>query len=164
MIDQIAAGPAVDPAVSVRLSSATQACYSPRGAAGAAYAFTADVRADPGRVWTALTDPGQTAVYLYGLTAHSTWLSGDPIEFRVGDRTELTGRVLYASSRKRLSYLLRSGPEDPPTYVTWLLRPTPAGSAIRLEIYEVDDAGSPQEAEDVWRPVFTALQLLVNPI
>ena len=47
MIDQIATGPTVDPAVSVRLSSATQACYSPRGAAGAAYAFTADVRADP---------------------------------------------------------------------------------------------------------------------
>jgi len=157
------AGSAVDSALSVRLNSATRVSYSPRGAAGAAYAFAADVRADPGRVWTALTDPGQTAVYLYGLTAHSTWLSGDPIEFRLGDRTELTGRVLYANSRKRLSYLLRSGPDDPPTYVTWLLRPTPAGCAIRLEIYEVDDAGSPQEAEDVWRPVFTALRLLVNP-
>jgi len=58
---------------------------------------------------------------------------------------------------------LTSARIHPPTYVTWLLRPTPAGCAIRLEIYEVDDAGSPQEAEDVWRPVFTALQLLVNP-
>jgi hypothetical protein len=33
----------------------------------AGHVFTAHVRANPGLVWTALTDPGRTAAYLYGL-------------------------------------------------------------------------------------------------
>jgi hypothetical protein len=56
---------------------------APRGVACAGHVFAAHVRADPGLVWTALTDPGQTAVYLYGLAAHSTWVPADPIEFRL---------------------------------------------------------------------------------
>jgi len=40
----------------------------------AGHVFTAHVRANPGLVWTALTDPGQTGAYLYGLAAHSTWV------------------------------------------------------------------------------------------
>ena len=89
---------------------------SPRGVTCAAHVFTAHVRADPGLVWTALTDSGQSAAYLYGLAAHSTWAPGDPVELRLGDRVELTGRVLCVRDRERLSYLLRSGPGDPPGY------------------------------------------------
>ena len=96
-----------------------------RGFACVAHVFAAHVCADPGQVWTALTDPGQTAGYLYGLAAHSTWVPGDPIEFRVGDRVELTGRVVCIQRHERLSYLPRSGLHDPPVYLTWLLRPTP---------------------------------------
>jgi hypothetical protein len=62
----------------------------------AGHAFAAHVRADPGLVWTALTDPGQTGLYLYGLTAHSTWVPGDPIEFRLNGRVEVIGRVVHA--------------------------------------------------------------------
>jgi hypothetical protein len=51
---------------------------SPRGVTCVAHVFTAHVRADPGLVWTALTGPGQSAAYLYGLAAHSTWTPGDP--------------------------------------------------------------------------------------
>ena len=94
----------------------------------AAHVFAAHVRADPGLVWTALTDPGQTAAYLYGLAAHSTWLPGDPIEFHLGGRAEAIGRVLHARCHERLSYLLQAGPGDPPVYLTWLLRPARAGA------------------------------------
>jgi uncharacterized protein YndB with AHSA1/START domain len=123
----------------------------------------AHVCADPGLVWTALTDPGQTATYLYGLAAHSTWAPGDPIEFRLGDRVELTGRVVCVQGHERLSYLLRSGPHDPPVYLTWLLRPTPGGCTVRLQIDEVDAADSPEAAEDIWLPVLAALQRLLTP-
>jgi uncharacterized protein YndB with AHSA1/START domain len=135
----------------------------PRGVTCARHVFAAHVRADPGLVWTALTDPGQTAAYLYGLAAHSTWVPGDPIEFRVGGRAAAIGRVLYSRCHQRLSYLLQAGPGDPPVYLTWLLRPAPGGCAVRLEIDEVDTADSAEDAEDVWLPVLAALQLLVIP-
>jgi hypothetical protein len=110
-----------------------------------------------------LTDPGQTAVYLYGLAAHSTWVPGDPIEFRLGGRAAAIGQVMRACRQERLSYMLQAGPGDPPVYLTWLLRPAPGGCTVRLEIDQVDHADSPQDAEDVWLPVLAGLQLLVNP-
>jgi len=114
-------------------------------------------------VWTALTDPDQSAAYLYGLAAHSTWILGDPIEFRLGGRAGAIGRVLHVGCPQRLSYLLQAGRGDPPVYLTWLLRPAPGGCVVRLEIDEPDTADSPQDVEDVWLPVLAALQLLVNP-
>ena len=136
---------------------------SPHGMASAGHVFAALVRADPGRVWAALTDPDQTAAYLHGLSAHSAWAPGDPIEFRLGGHVELTGRVVHVRCRERLSYLLQAGPADPPVYLTWLLRVAPGGCTVRLEIDEVDAADPSQVAEDVWLPVLAALQLLVNP-
>jgi uncharacterized protein YndB with AHSA1/START domain len=135
----------------------------PRGVACAGHVFAAYVRADPGLVWAALTSPGQTAAYLYGLAAHSSWVPGDRIEFRLGGRAAAIGLVLYARRRERLSYLLQAGPGDPPVYLTWLLRPAPGGGcSVRLEIDEVDHAGSSRDAEDVWLPVLAGLQLSVN--
>ena len=136
---------------------------SSRGGACVAHTFAVHVRAGPELVWTALTEAGQTAAYLYGLAAHSTWIPGAPIGFRLGDRTEVTGRVLHAQCPERLSYVLQSEPNDPPTYLTWLIRQAPGGCTIRLEIDEVDSADSPEDAEDVWLPVLAALQHLLNP-
>ena len=133
-----------------------------RRAACAGPVFAANVRADPGLVWAALTHPGQTAAYQYGLAAHSSWVPGDPIEFRVGGRAAAIGQVLHARRQERLSYLLQAGPGDPPAHLTWLLRPAPGGCAVRLEIDQVDHADSPRDAEDVWLPVLGGLQLSVN--
>ncbi len=133
-----------------------------RGVACAAHVFAAHVRADPGRVWAALTDPGQTVVYFHGLAAHSTWVPGDPIEFRLGGRAEAIGRVLHVRCHERLSYLLQAGPNDPPVYLTWLLRPAPGGCTVRLQIDEVEHADSLQDAEDIWLPILAALQFLLN--
>ena len=107
----------------------------------AAHTFAACTYVSPGIIWAALTDPDQTAAFLYGLAAHSTWIPGAPIAFRHGSGAALTGRVLHARRNERLSYLLQSGPDDPPVYLTWLLRPTPGGCTIRLEIDEPDGAG-----------------------
>jgi len=48
-------------------------------------------------------------------------------------------------------------------YLTWLLRPTPGGCTVRLQIDEVDTADSPEGAEDIWLPVLAALQHLLTP-
>src|SRR5215470_5140774 len=125
----------------------------PRGVVCAGHGFAAHVRADPGLVWTALTDPDQTAAYLYGLAARSSWVPGDPIEVRHDGRAAAIGQVLHARRQERLCYLLQAGPGDPPAYLTWLLRPAPGGCTVRLEIDQVDHADSPRDAEDVWLPV-----------
>jgi len=135
----------------------------PRGVACARHVFAAHVSGDPGLVWAALTDPGQTSAFLYGLAAHSTWVPGDPINFRLGGHAAATGCVLYVHGQERLSYLLQAGSGDPPVYLTWRLRSAPGGCTVRLEIDQVDHADSAEDAEDVWLPVLAALQLLVNP-
>jgi len=117
----------------------------------------------PEVVWTALIDPDRTAVFLYGLAAHSTWIPDAPIYFRCGDRGQLTGHILHARRNERLSYLLQSGPNDPPVYLIWRIRAPPGGCTIRLEIGEAGTPGPPEDTEDVWLPVLAALQLLVNP-
>ena len=98
-----------------------------------------------------------------GGAAHSTWIPGDPVCFRYGDHVQVSGRVLCVQPGERLSYVLQSGPADPPVYLTWLIRPGPGGCTIRLHIDEIDTADSLQDAEDVWLPVLEALQRLVNP-
>jgi hypothetical protein len=72
----------------------TEPGLSPRGVTFAAHTFAAWTRADPEVVWTALTDPGQTPEFLYGLAADSTWIPGAPIGFRCGEDVQVSGRVL----------------------------------------------------------------------
>ena len=136
---------------------------SARGVTFAAHTFAAWSRASPGVIWTALTDPGRTPAFLYGLAAHSTWIPGAAIQFRYGDHVQVSGRVLCVQPGERLSYVLQSGSADPPVYLTWLIRAGPGGCTIRLHIDEIDTADSLQDAEDVWLPVLEALQRLVNP-
>ncbi len=119
--------------------------------------FTCSTSACPDAVWAALTEPEQTKAYLYGLAAHSCWQVDAAIEFR-HERHTLHGQVMRADRPCRLSYLLAAGPGDPPTYVTWQVRSSPAGSTIRLQIDEAESADTREEAEDTWLPVLAALQ------
>jgi uncharacterized protein YndB with AHSA1/START domain len=126
--------------------------------------FTA---AGPARVWAALTGARQTSRFLYGLATHSSWLEDAPIRFKTAQsqtagHSSLTGRVLYAQPLCRLSYLLQSGPEDPPVYLTWQVRPCPGGSVIGLQIDEVEFADNDEDAENTWLPVLAALQALLG--
>ena len=123
-------------------------------------AFACFSPADPDRIWSALTDAAQTPAYLYGLAAHSTWTPDAPIELR-HNGFALRGRVVCSRRNERLSYLLQSDPDDPPVYLTWLIRPRAGGCTIRLEIDEVDFADGTQEAEDTWLPVLAALQTVL---
>ncbi|HZC53136.1 MAG TPA: SRPBCC domain-containing protein [Mycobacterium sp.] len=124
------------------------ACYSP---------------ADPARVWSALTDPIQTTAFLYGLAVHSSWEPGAAIEVCYEARPTLSGRVLCSRTGERLSYMLRAGADDPPVYLTWLIRTRPDGCTIRLEIDEIDHVDDADQAEDTWLPVLAALQEHLAP-
>jgi uncharacterized protein YndB with AHSA1/START domain len=141
-------------------------------------AFACFVAADPERVWEALTNARHTSAYLYGLAAHSTWEVDAPIDFQAagrfdgqgeghgdgqsreqfGDQGSLIGRVVCVQRHRRLSYFVQAGPDDPPTYLTWLTRPSPGGATVRLYIDEIECGDDEEGAEDVWLPVLTALQ------
>jgi uncharacterized protein YndB with AHSA1/START domain len=134
--------------VSYGAGSRTFACYIP---------------VDPARVWAALTDAAQTPAYLYGLAVHSTWAPDAHIDVRHEARPALTGRVLCSRPRDRLSYVLQASPDDPPMYLTWLIRSSPGGCTLRLQVDEIDAADSADDAEDTWLPVLAALQKLRAP-
>ena len=131
--------------------------------------FALTTAAAPAAVWTALTDGDLTRRYLHGLAAHSTWPPGAPLTLRSGGGPggppaagRLTGQVLRAEPPRQLSYLLRSGPDDPPTFLTWQLRATPGGTTVRLQIDELEGS-SDEDAEDTWLPVLAALRALLDP-
>jgi len=74
----------------------------------------------------------------------------------------LAGRVLCALPYRRLSYFLKSGPEDPCTYLTWQLRSCPGGSTVHLQVDQPECADTEEEAENTWLPVLAALQTLLS--
>jgi uncharacterized protein YndB with AHSA1/START domain len=126
-------------------------------------AFACHIPVGPSQVWSALTDASQTTAYLYGLALHSTWAPEALIDARLEDRPALSGRVLCFRPDDRLSYVLYAEPDDPPVYLTWLIRPSPSGCTLRLQIDEVDYADTAEEAENTWLPVLAALQRLLDP-
>jgi hypothetical protein len=75
----------------------------------------------------------------------------------------LVGQVLHADAPRRLSFMLQASANDPSVYLTWQLRPTSGGCAVRLQIDEVDDrATHDDELEDIWLPVLASLQALLG--
>lgn len=129
--------------------------------------FRCFVPVDTSRVWIALTDGEGTGGYLHGLVADSSWCADAPIHFRAGPlqpecQSMLVGRVLCAQPHRRLSYFLRSGPQDPCTYLTWQLRPSPGGSTVHLQVDQAECADTAEEAKNTWLPVLAGLQALIS--
>jgi hypothetical protein len=125
------------------------------------------VPVETSRVWIALTDGQATSSYLHGLVAESSWCADGPLHFRTdprqpGPQAMLAGRVLCALPHRQLSYFLRSGPEDPCTYLTWQLRSCSGGSIVHLQVDQAECADSEEESETTWLPVLAALQILLS--
>jgi len=74
----------------------------------------------------------------------------------------LVGKVLCAQPHHRLSYFLRSGPEDPSTYLTWQISSCPDGSLVHLQIDCAEYADTEEEAERIWLPVLASMQVLLT--
>ena len=129
-----------------------------RALRSASHNFACHTAAAPGHVWSALTDAGRTRTYLHGLALHSDWTAGAHLTADRDGTVCLTGEVICSRPGERLSYLVRSGPYDPATYVTWVVRPNPTGTTIGLQIDEPDTPGGREDTEDTWLPVLDALQ------
>lgn len=69
--------------------------------------FAFFTEATPVRVWNALTDPGQTRIYLEGMALHSDWVAGSAIVASFRGSPTVLGEVLRVQAHHRLSYVIR---------------------------------------------------------
>ncbi len=72
-----------------------------------------------------------------------------------------TGEVLAVTPAARLSVAVAGG-HGPDTYLTWAIRPSGAGSVVRLTVDEVGDARA-AELEDDWLPALADLHAVLAP-
>lgn len=122
------------------------------------HSFACHTRADPDEVWDALTNACRTGTYLFGLALRSTWAVDAAITADHDGAITLSGHVVCSRPGERLSYLLQPGSTDPPTYLTWLIRPSAHGTVVNLAIDEPEAPGTNEDVEDTWLPVLDALQ------
>lgn len=67
------------------------------------------IKAEPAKVWAALTDPEITEKYFYSCRVYSDWKPGSPIRFKrkfLWKEIELRGTILRIEPQKLLRYTL----------------------------------------------------------
>jgi uncharacterized protein YndB with AHSA1/START domain len=89
----------------------------------------------PERVWRALTDPQELAMWL--MPNDFVPKLGHKFQFRAKPRGTWRGivdcEVLELDAPRKLSYSWLGDPEGTPTRVTWTLTPVEAGTRLMLE-------------------------------
>lgn len=129
------------------------------------------IRADPERVWEAITKPEFTVKYFYGARVDTTSESGSPIRHYAPDGTTLWGdnRIIESDPPRRLVQTWRAlyDPElaaEPPSRVTWEIEPQP-GELTKLTVIHDDLEGAPKTAANVaggWMFIISGLKTLLE--
>jgi uncharacterized protein YndB with AHSA1/START domain len=139
--------------------------------AGFTATATTDVAASPDRVWAALTDPEQIAVYMQGSKVTSTWEVGSPITWDGeydGRAYQDKGEVLTYDEPHVLSVThyspLMGQPDEPENYHTLVYTLTADGDGTHLELTQ--DGNESQEQADQfsqnWQGMLDGLKALVE--
>jgi uncharacterized protein YndB with AHSA1/START domain len=112
-----------------------------------------DVAASPERVWTALTDPAEIAVYMMGSKVETDWQVGSPITWNgeyEGRPYQDKGEVLTHDEPHVLSVThfsaLSGEPDEPENYHTLVYTLTPSDDGTHLELTQ--DGNESQEQAD----------------
>jgi len=109
--------------------------------------FTTYIKADPERIWAALTHPEDTARYYYGSTVSSTWEPGAAVTYRMDGAVAVQGVVIEADPPRRLVHTLdmRYRPEvaaDRPSRYSWTIEPMGGASRVTIRHEDFDPAGA----------------------
>ncbi|HCB06904.1 MAG TPA: SRPBCC domain-containing protein [Nocardioides sp.] len=126
-----------------------------------------DVTAGPERVWAALTEPEQIAVYMQGSRVTTTWEVGTPITWD-GEYDERAyqdkGEVLTYDEPHVLSVThyspMMGQPDEPENYHTLVYTLTADGSGTHLELTQ-DGNDSEEQAEQFsqnWQSMLDGLK------
>jgi uncharacterized protein YndB with AHSA1/START domain len=114
---------------------------------------TTDVDATPERVWAALTEPDQIAVYMQGSKVTTTWEVGSPITWDGeydGRAYQDKGEVLAYDEPHVLSVThyspMMGQPDEPESYHTLVYTLTADGGRTHLELTQ--DGNESQDQAD----------------
>jgi uncharacterized protein YndB with AHSA1/START domain len=137
------------------------------------FVATAEVQVDapPERVWDALTDPGQIAVYMQGSRVETTWEVGSPITWDGeydGRPYQDKGEVLVVDEPHTLSVThyspMMGQPDEPESYHTLVYTLTADGDRTTLALTQ--DGNESQEQADQfsqsWQQMLDGLKALVE--
>jgi len=132
---------------------------------------TTDVAASPERVWEALTDPEQIAVYMQGSRVSTTWEVGSPITWDGeydGRAYQDKGEVLTYDEPHVLSVThyspMMGQPDEPENYHTVVYTLSDTGSGTRLVLNQ-DGNESEEQAEQFgqnWQTMLDGLKAHVE--
>jgi uncharacterized protein YndB with AHSA1/START domain len=139
----------------------------------AGYVATAqtDVAASPERVWAALTEPEQIAVYMHGSRVESSWEVGSPITWDGeydGRPYQDKGEILTYDEPRVLSMThyspMMGQPDEPESYHTLVYTLTASGDGTHLELTQ-DGNDSEDQAEQFssnWQQMLDGLKAHVE--
>lgn len=126
-----------------------------------------DVAASPERVWAALTDPEQIAVYMQGARVETTWEVGSPITWNGeydGRDYQDKGEVLTFDEPRVLSVThyspMMGEPDVPESYHTLVYTLTADGDQTRVELTQdgcTDEAQAKQFSQN-WQQMLDGLK------
>src|SRR4029079_9245384 len=132
---------------------------------------TPDVEASPERVWAALTEPEQIAVYMQGSQVTTTWEVGSPITWDReydGRAYQDRGEVLTSDEPRVLSVThyspMMGQPDEPENYHTLVYTLTAAGDGTPLELTQTGNE-SEKQAEQFsqnWQGMLDGLKARVE--
>ena len=131
------------------------------------------INADIDRIWSALTDPEQIKVYLYGTEAKSDWQAGSPITYKgewKGQAYEDKGTVLEAEPGKKLVCTYWSGmsgkADVPENYVTvsYLLNEHNGETEVVILQDGNDSEEAREQASSNWTMVLGSMKKLIEEV
>ncbi len=131
------------------------------------FVYVIYIESGPERIWTALTDPGQTAVF-WGHSNVSDWQVGSAWEHQRtdGSRTaDVVGTVVESASPTRLVTTWAepgAGQEAEPSRVTFDIEPY--GDIVRLTVTHQDLAGEAERdaVAGGWSAVLSNLKTFIE--
>jgi uncharacterized protein YndB with AHSA1/START domain len=132
---------------------------------------TVHIKAEPAKVWEALTKPELIKQYFFGTEAISDWKEGSPLIFRgewQGKSYEDKGTILKIESHKLLRYKYwssMSGTKDVPenyANITYELAKENGTTALTITQDNIPSEESKEHSQQNWKMVLDGLKKLVE--
>jgi uncharacterized protein YndB with AHSA1/START domain len=122
------------------------------------------IRTTPDRLWSALTDPADTANYYFGSAVKSDWKVGSPVDYLAPDGSMmLDGQIITIDPPRKLVTTFRphwGGQPGGTTRVTWDI--TPMGDVCRLILTHEGLTDSDQPIRSGWVKILSELKTLLE--